>query len=260
MADLLVAITERQPDGLVLDYVRYPTTPGRDTLISDPRQLWIYGEASQAALQSRLSDLEWQLMQTYLSTGSLTPADVEMAEAAYPDQVPQILSTAPGWEGYLWRVATEHAYQGVLDFVVGVTAGLDLPIGTVFFPQGDRTVLQAGRPRFDARMQPWSRFPAHIERHPMSYAICPDGRCVADQIATVRGRSQPETIVCPIVAGTWGQDFGGHIDLETKMAVLENRHDALSCVSHFVYGWMEPDSDRQRKAGTGQGQRVLPID
>ncbi|MGQ9838547.1 MAG: hypothetical protein ACUVRV_11460 [Cyanobacteriota bacterium] len=31
------------------------------------------------------------------------------------------------------------------------------------------------------------------------------------------------------------------------MEALESRYPQLECVSHFVYPWMEPDLDRERK-------------
>ena len=87
----------------------------------------------------------------------------------------------------------------------------------------------------------------------MSYATCEDGSCVVDQVKDVVLQS-PNSRVCPILAGTWGQEFGGHLALEDQMNLLEATLQELECVSHFVYAWMEPDSDRARKAGTGVGE------
>ncbi|MEM9156673.1 MAG: hypothetical protein AAGB13_16850, partial [Cyanobacteria bacterium P01_F01_bin.33] len=66
-------------------------------------------------------------------------------------------------------------------------------------------------------------------------------------------QSETETDVCPVLAGTWGQSFSGHASLEIQMQAIRDRHTQLHCVSHFVYSWIEPDSDKARKAGTGTG-------
>ncbi|WP_156820080.1 hypothetical protein [Synechococcus sp. PCC 7336] len=268
-ADYLIAVEallDRDPDGMLFDYIRYPTTFGRDTLVTRPQQLWIYSPASRQVLRERLSgDRERALMDVYLERGELSTEDIRRSAAQFPDSplpfeadldLERLDAVAlDRYRQHFWTIATTHAYAGVLDFAEFATAPVrdrDIPAATVFFPSGNRA--EAGG--FDARMQPWDRFASELERHPMSYAICEDGSCVADQVRTVLQQS-PTAPVCPILAGTWGQPFGEHLSLEAQMQLLQTSLPELSCISHFVYAWMEPASDRDRKAGVGTGDDPL---
>ncbi|MDX2271136.1 MAG: hypothetical protein NW237_04205 [Cyanobacteriota bacterium] len=268
-ADLLAAVKAMllpQPNGILFDYIRYPTPLAADTLVTQPQDLWIYGEASQQALQQRFASPQQQaLLQRFLATGRLTPEDIAQTDLSFADSLPWF-ATDPFWserqraekyQAYFWQQVVEHAYSGVLQFLQTVSESAlqqGISVGGVFFPGGNRA--ESGG--FDARMQPWDRFPSNIERHPMSYAICQDGGadCVAAQVGDVLQQSLPATLVCPVLAGTWGQSFGGHASLEVQMQAIQSAHPQLTCISHFVYAWMEPDSDRDRKAGIGLGDWV----
>ena len=277
-ADYAVALEElldRKPDGMLFDYIRYPTVYLEDTLISQPQQLWIYSDASrQALLESLSSNRERVLMQAYLASGDLSADRIltslqndpnsllpfeskEGAEEMETVDLSRLKSegvaeeTLEQYRQYFWEIATNHAYRGVIEFAEFAATPVrdrDLSVATVFFPQGN--LAQDGA--FDARMQPWDRFPQDLQRHPMTYAICPDGACVVQQVEDVV-RQSSNSPVCPILAGTWGQPFSDHLALENQMTLLEDRFPHLECVSHFVYAWMEPESDRSRKAGNGVG-------
>ncbi|MGK7910642.1 MAG: hypothetical protein AB4050_04035 [Synechococcus sp.] len=263
------ALLDRDPDGMLFDYIRYPTVYLQDTLITQPQQLWIYGPASrQTLLEGLENDRERALMELYLESGRVSADDIQTTLAGNPNDVLAIEEQwfdveQPDWldaltsddleryRQYFWTVATDHAYRGVLEFADTVARPVearDLPVSTVFFPQGNASEDSG----FDARMQPWDRFSPQFERHPMSYAICDDGSCVTEQVQAVVEQS-PNSRVCPVLAGTWGQEFGGHLALEDQMSVLQAELPDLNCISHFVYAWMEPDSDRDRKAGIGVG-------
>jgi hypothetical protein len=260
------ALMQRNPDGMVFDYVRYPTNLTGE-LIDNVKQLWVYGASSRSALLNNIDNKNVrELMALYLKNGDLTADDVvqtekQLAQAAKvkPNNIKNPAETAAIAEGLLWNIATNHAYQGVINFLTVVTNPLkqnNVPIGTVFFPNGNRT--ESGK--YEARMQPWDRFPSHMQRHPMTYALCADGKCVADQVSEVVRQSSPETLVCPVLAGTWGQSFDGHPSFEIQMKAILAQEPKLNCFSHFVYAWMEPESDRLRKAGkaTGLESATLP--
>jgi len=253
------SLMQRNPDGMVFDYVRYPTNFTGD-LIDNVKQLWIYGKESQKALLNSIDNRNVrELMAIYLQNGNLTAKDVvetekKLAEAAkvQPNNIKNPNETAAIAEGLLWNIATNHAYQGVINFVTTISTPLkqnNIPIGTVFFPNGNRREAD----KYEARMQPWDRFPKYMERHPMTYALCNDGKCVAEQVAEVIRQSSPETLVCPVLAGTWGQSFDGHPSFEKQMQAIREREPKINCFSHFVYAWMEPESDRLRKAGNATG-------
>lgn len=215
---IVSAFLEAKPDGMLFDYIRYPRT--QPTMNDRVENLWIYGEASRRALlESAHSPDNRKDLQNYLDQG--------------------------GTDSQLWQQVTDHAYKGVLEFSHAISRPMpvNIPIGTVFFPGGNR---RAGQ-KLDSRMQPWDRFPAHWQRHPMTYGLCLDGKCVAQEVAEVLGQSPPQTLVCPVLAGTWNKNFNGHAPLEVQMAQIRKTTPQINCLSHFAYGWLEPESDRERK-------------
>jgi hypothetical protein len=228
----IAALARRKPDGILFDYVRYPNSFPRDSQITKPQQLWIYGEAARLALINRITNSDTKkLISDYIDN---------------KNELDQATSNS------LWQIVTDHAYQGILDFLNFSTASLieqKIPIGTIFFPGGNNR-QQNG---FDARMQPWDRFPRQMQRHPMTYAICNDGKCVARQVLEVIQQS-PDSLVCPVLAGSWGQSFGGHASFEIQMQAIRTLTPKISCISHFVYAWSEPESDRSRKNGTASAK------
>ena len=265
LTTVIKALMQRNPDGMVFDYVRYPTNATGD-LIDNVKQLWIHGKESRTALLNSIDNRNVrELMALYLQNGTLTANDVVQTEKqladsikVQPTNIKNPRETAAIAEGLLWNMATSHAYQGVINFVTTISAPLkqnNLPIGTVFFPNGNR--VESGR--FEARMQPWDRFPKYMERHPMTYALCNDGKCVAEQVSEVVRQSSPETLVCPVLAGTWGQGFDGHPSFEKQMQATLAREPKINCFSHFVYSWMEPESDRLRKAGKATGLEAATL-
>lgn len=259
LTNAVKALMQRNPDGMVFDYVRYPTT-ATGALIDNVKQLWIYGQSSQAMLLNSIGDKNVrELMAIYLQKGNITANDVLQTEQKLaaalnvkPTNIKNAQQTTAIAQNLLWNMATNHAYQGVLGFVNTVTSPVkqsDKPIGTVFFSGGNRS--ESGK--YDPKMQPWDRFPSYMERHPMTYALCEDGKCVAEQVSEVIRQSAPETLVCPILAGTWGQGFDGHASFETQTQAILLKESKLKCISHFVYSWIEPESDRLRKAGKATG-------
>jgi len=212
---IVEAFLQAEPDGLLFDYIRYPLT--QPTMNDRVENLWIYGEASRRAL-----------LENY-------PQAEELAQ--YLDQPPD--------QPHLWQLVTDHAYRGILEFSSAITRSIppSTPIGAVFFPGGNRRQGQ----KLDTRMQPWHRFPPHWQRHPMTYGLCLDGKCVAQEVAQVVQQSPPPTLVCPVLAGIWDKPFNGHAPLQVQMAEIRKTNPQINCLSHFVYGWLEPDSDRERK-------------
>jgi hypothetical protein len=258
LAKAIAALNKRKPDGMVFDYVRYPASFGGTSQVNNVKQLWIYGEASRATLLNHISSpAVRKLMTVFLETGTVTAKDITAIENSDKNLVQSRASnptrTAELARNMLWQVATNHAYNGVVDFVAAIALPLSqnrIPVGTVFFPNGNR--VESGS--YDMRMQAWDRFPIYMERHPMTYALCADGTCVADQVTQVMRQSSPETLVCPVLAGAWGQNFREHASFELQMQAIQQKQPKINCVSHFVYAWMEPESDRLRKAGIATGQ------
>ena len=259
LTNAVKALMKRNPDGMVFDYVRYPTN-STGYLIDNVKQLWVYGASSRTTLLNNIDNKNVrELMAIYLKNGNITADDVvqtekKLAEAAKvkPTNIKNPKETAAIAQGILWNIATNHAYQGVINFINTVTVPLqqnNVPIGTVFFSGGNRA--ESGK--FDPKMQPWDRFPSFMERHPMTYALCDDGQCVAEQVAEVLRQSAPDTLVCPVLAGTWGQSFDGHPSFEVQTRAILSRNPKINCISHFVYSWMEPESDRLRKFGKATG-------
>ncbi len=257
---LIQTIAKRKPDGILFDYVRYPKGQGTASVVSRVQDLWIYGEASQQAFYQRaLNSKALELMQQFLRRGYVTNADIQAADKRYPQE------KSPMWQGYeampkpipanqrqslaqqqLWLLSVAHAFQGVLEFVTAATEtarARGVPSGVVFFPEGNQVLGQG----YDSRLQLWENFPRSLEWHPMAYAICGDGQCVAAQVQRVLNQAPPGTQIKPALAGVWGRTFANHPPLEVQMQALKRSVPQLQTVSHFAYSWQEPEGDRQRK-------------
>lgn len=261
--NLVKAVLERQPDGVLFDYVRYPRGSGLDSVAKEVQDLWIYGQAARQALSQRALNAQGRwLIERYLSQGSITNSDVEALKRFANGQNP------PLWQGRvlspeldkagldlrrrqlqseLWYLSVAHAAQGVIDFLTMATRPVQeqgLPAGAVFFPDGNQVVGQQG---FDSRLQPWDRFPASLEWHPMAYAVCGNTGCIVDQIRRVVGLAPSQTQVTPALAGTWGKAIDNRPSLEAQMADIRRRLPHIDSVSHFAFSWQYPEFDRQRR-------------
>lgn len=253
---LVEAILKRQPDGVLFDYIRYPLGNGPNSVASRVEDLWIYGTAAQQALFNRaLNQKGRELIYRFLDQGKITAADVTAVNSLYPNEA------APSWQGHtpsvaesveqlqdnLWLLTIAHAVQGVLDFLATAAQPVQqkgLPAGAVFFPEGNQQVGERG---YDSRLQPWDRFPANLEWHPMSYAICGEPSCVVAQVQRVVSMAPAGTQVMPVLAGMWTQSQDGHPPLERQMQAIHQALPQINSVSHFAYSWQEPQHDRDRK-------------
>lgn len=248
---LLYAILERQPDGFLFDYVRYPRLPGSESVADNVRELWVYGDASRNALLDRAqNDSAHEILERYLLQGYLSNADLENILDRYPeDEVPRWQSVS-GRGGSiperLWSLSVAHAVQGILDFVAKAVEQVEaenLPSGAVFFPNGNQPVGEG----FDSRLQPWDRFPASMEWHPMLYGVCGNTSCITDRLERVLAFASPETRLVPALAGVWGEPITNRPSLEAQMSAIRQIAPQIDSVSHFAYSWQFPESDRERK-------------
>ncbi|MFS8831981.1 hypothetical protein NW813_00890 [Synechococcus sp. R55.6] len=303
-AELVRRILQRQPDGILFDYIRYPRGSGGSSVAATVRDLWIHGEAARKAyLDLAENPAGRALLERYLSQGYVTVRDVQQLDAAYaeeprwrqpgdpwpnPQQVlslelldrgaqrdstateqrsgdlssinslespqplgdptptPRAALRQERWQQQLWQLSVEFARYGVLDYLRQVAQPaqrLGIPVGAVFFPEGNQAVGEG----FDARLQPWDRFDPGMEWHPMAYARCEDATCVAQQVEQVLAVASPQTFVCPAIAGLWGQSQRQRPSLEVQMAELARRFPQLPCVSHFALSWIEPELERSRR-------------
>lgn len=258
---LLQAVLRRQPDGVLFDYVRYPRGEGGNTVASRVQDLWIYGSASQQALQNRALNPSGQAMiQRYLAQGYLSNGDVAAIESQYSEDGDaqwqgRLMSVPPDappaertriLQDDLWRLTVAHAIQGVLDFLshaIRPVAHQGLASGAVFFPGGNDTVNSG----YDARLQPWDRFPQTIEWHPMVYGVCGDSSCIVSEVQQVLAQATSPTQVKPVLAGVWGQPMTHRPSLEAQMAAIHRAAPHIQSISHFAYSWQDPQTDRVRK-------------
>lgn len=264
---LIQAVLQRQPDGILFDYVRYPQGVGAQSAARSVRDLWIYGKSSLDALYNRASNKKGLAMiKKYIEQGHVTTEDVAAIDHQYPEESqakwqgrPNIADSKEtlqarhrSLQSDLWLFSVAHAAQGVLDFLsfaVQPAQRLGLPAGAVFFPDANR--LLAGG--FDSRLQAWDKFPSNLEWHPMAYALCGERTdCISNQVKTVLEKAPEGTKVTPAIAGTWGQFYRQHPSLEAQMEALRKATPEINSVSHFGYSWLEPDIDRQRKSCTLQ--------
>lgn len=259
---LVEAVLKRQPDGILFDYIRYPRGMEAYSAVSSVRDLWIYGKSSRQTMLERARNNKGRAaIAKYIERGTITASDIAEIDRQYPDEkyadwqsrkiiAESELSLAERqrlFQSDLWLFSVAHAAQGILDFLSFAAApalNLGLPAGAVFFPDANQIVGKAG---FDSRLQAWDKFPAALEWHPMSYAVCEGTDCITQQVQTVLQKAAPETKVTPALAGAWGQTYRDHPPLEAQMEALRKATPEINSVSHFAYSWQEPDIDRQRK-------------
>jgi Glycosyl hydrolase-like 10 len=255
--NLVQEILRRQPDGILFDYVRYPRGVGGATIASKVQDLWIYGNASQEVLAGRAqNDRGREVIRRYLAQGSISAADIRAINTQYPkDKEPlwqgRLPSTTPATveqlQNQLWNLSVNHAFQGVLDFLAMATQPAQqrgIAAGAVFFPKGNKKI---GAQAYDARLQPWDRFPSSMEWHPMAYSTCGDMSCIVAEIQQVMAKAPAGTQVIPALAGTWGGWFNQHPPLEWQMATLQQMSPQVNAVSHFAFSWQDEAYERDRK-------------
>jgi hypothetical protein len=260
---LVQEVLRRRPDGLLLDYVRYPRQAGSDSIATKVSDLWLFSPATQEALFKRAQNYKGlDLIRRFLSKGFITSKDITEVNKLYPQEgeplwqgriVPppqkSILRTTDRqsllqWE--LWQLAVAHAMQGILDFVTIASYPAKqqgIPTGVVFFPDGNQTVGQG----YDSRLQPWDRFPTTLEWHPMAYGNCGNVSCIVAQVQRVLSMAKPGTQIIPALAGQWGKSVSNRPSLEVQMEALRQFAPQLKGVSHFAYSWQYPENDSDRK-------------
>ncbi|MBD2016304.1 family 10 glycosylhydrolase [Microcoleus sp. FACHB-53] len=253
---IVQAVLKRRPDGILFDYIRYPRGSGSDSVAARVEDLWIYGDAAKQALFDRaLNSKGRDLIQRYISKGSINASDLASVNQLYPEEetplwqgrTPSPTDSLASLQWQLWQLSVAHAAQGILDFLNLATlpakrAGIKA--GAVFFPDGNQAVGQMG---YDSRLQPWDRFPSSLEWHPMSYGVCGSTRCIDDLVKRVMNRASPGTQVIPALAGDWGRSVTNRPSLDAQMRALRQEVPQINSVSHFAYSWQDPGFDRDRK-------------
>jgi hypothetical protein len=260
------AIAQRQPDGMLFDYIRYPRGSGTASIASRVQDLWIYGPSAQQALLDRATNQRGrELIRRFLNRGYITATDVQAVTSLYPQEgeplwqgrtAPAPSSTPaptltpaqrqPILQADLWRLSVAHAVQGVLDFLAMAVIPAqrqNIRAGAVFFPEGNLPIGQG----YDSRLQPWDRFPSSIEWHPMSYANCGNASCIVSQVQRVVSLAPSGAQVMPVLAGLWGQPISNRPPLEVQMQAIHQAIPQINSVSHFAFSWQEPQMDRERK-------------
>ena len=260
--NLVQAVLQRQPDGILFDYVRYPRGAGGQSYVQSVKDLWIYGKSSLNALYDRATNSKGlAVIKKYIDTGNLTIEDLQTIDRQYPEEEFQ-------WQGRLnlsesevnipsrqvlkqelWFFSVAHAAQGIIDFLTFAAKPArdrGIPAGAVFFPDANRLVGNTG---FDSRLQAWDKFPTDLEWHPMAYAVCDSKTdCIVEQVETVMKTTSSTTKIIPALAGAWGQIYRQHPPLEDQMEALRKATPEINAVSHFSYSWLEPERDRLRKS------------
>ncbi len=87
-------VLQRKPDGVLFDYIRYPHQNGAASVASQTKDLWIYGDAAQQALLQRAMNKKGRdLIQRYVSQGSIRASDIAAVNRLYPSE------SQPMWQG-----------------------------------------------------------------------------------------------------------------------------------------------------------------
>jgi len=148
----------------------------------------------------------------------------------------------------LWQLTVGHAVQGILDFLglaIQPAQRMGLPVGAVFFPDGNRRINTGG---FDSRLQPWDMFPSSMEFHSMIYGACGDVSCLIPQLERVVNLAPKGSLIIPAIAGGWEKPVKNRPSLEVQMQAIRNVAPQINEISHFSYSWQEPDDDRARRS------------
>lgn len=273
-AQMVRAVIARRPDGALYDYVRYPRLLGDASVVSNVRNLWIYGPAANQALLRRGNNQKGtELIRRFLQQGYITDGDVAQVDSLYPNEGeplwqsrnpapvdPKNLAPAserrPGLQSELWLLSVAHAIQGVVDFLQAAATPArqsGLTTGAVFFPYGNRAIGQG----FDSRLQHWNRFPSWMDSHPMSYAICGNASCVIDEVQRVVTARGNQAVVKPAIAGIWGgSSQPNRPSLEAQTDALQRAFPQINSVSHWAFGWQDPAFDRSRRVCEEAAQGV----
>ncbi len=249
---LVHTVLQRHPNGILFDYVRYPKGLGGASVASKVKDLWIYGDASiQAFLQRVHSQQDQILIRRFLEQGYIAGSNTGSIDRLTNSQDWTTLKTVPSLgsslQQQLWRLSVAHAQQGILDFLAIATQPVQqqgIPTGAVFFPEGNRRVRQQG---FDSRLQPWPQFPTNLQWHPMAYGICGTTDCIVSQVQEVVRQAPSAVQIIPAIAGDWGQRLKNRPSLEAQMEAIHRAVPQIDSMSHYSYGWQEPEATRERK-------------
>ncbi len=86
-AQLIGRLLQRQPDGILFDYIRYPRGSGGSSVAATVQDLWIHGEAArQAYLDLAENPAGRALLERYLRQGYVTVTDVLQLDATYGEE------------------------------------------------------------------------------------------------------------------------------------------------------------------------------
>lgn len=81
----------------------------------------------------------------------------------------------------------------------------------------------------------------------MAYGVCGHAGCIVEQVQRVMEQAPAGTRVFPVLAGMWQQATAERPALEAQMFALRSQFPTLQGVSHFSFGWQEPNWERDRK-------------
>ncbi|MCF2971891.1 hypothetical protein L1047_11865 [Synechococcus sp. Nb3U1] len=133
-AELIGRLLQRQPDGILFDYIRYPRGSGGSSVAATVKDLWIHGEAARQAYLDLAENLAGRaLLERYLAQGYVTVTDVLQLDALYGEEprwrwpgdpklglegIPELelaLSSSELPELLDWRTHDEKASAGLTD-------------------------------------------------------------------------------------------------------------------------------------------------
>lgn len=248
---LVKAMSLRKPDAIMFDYIRYPHRVGAGSIVTEVRDLMIYGASSATAFLNRASTAQGQeLLYQYLAQGKVdnNKVDRQIPLWKFPNRSPHLDLSKLNLQQELWQLALSHARAGVIEFLESATQPArqnNIPTGAAFFPKAN---IAFGNYGADARLQPWQEFTSVSEWAPMNYSACGSSTCIIDEISLVMQQNSSNRVVCPILMGYWARNQGDRLALETQMDAVYRAYPQLNCVSHFAYSWLNLEQDQQRRS------------
>ncbi|MEN9222083.1 MAG: hypothetical protein Q6M04_06565 [Thermostichus sp. BF3_bins_97] len=154
-AELIGRLLQRQPDGILFDYIRYPRGSGGSSVAATVKDLWIHGEAARQAYLDRAENPAGRaLLERYLAQGYVTVGDVLQLDERYGEE--------PKWR---WPGEPEPSPAGIPDLELTMfpelwdeeapLVGLDSEIQPALPPAKDAAPTPTPTPSAASRQERW---------------------------------------------------------------------------------------------------------
>ncbi|MBI6545767.1 MAG: hypothetical protein HY692_03175 [Cyanobacteria bacterium NC_groundwater_1444_Ag_S-0.65um_54_12] len=247
LSRILTEVASHAADGVILDYLRYPSRMRGDDIdeTPDPRNFFGYNERQFQLILRRHADLASPEFKTFLDTG--IPLNEEQREALLER----------------WKRALSEDIEGLIALLRTRLAG-KLQIGAAYFPdyyfhRHDNRVQESRRWAGMFELLAPMCYQYYLDEYPAPYGNYTVNRAleIADAaIAYLAPEQRP--LLMPVLAaevpGTPLEAPLHHRTLREQVAFLKGRifdgaFKNVKGLAYFSYGWIYRDSEARRRSG-----------